>query len=178
LAGAGSITAIGTQFDVRRELDPNTDQVTVTVKEGTVEVGPTKITESNAAPRSAHGVPTWAPARLIMGQELSFDTGGPKGEVATVDVDSAVAWVDGRLEYGDTPLRIVIPRVSRYSQKPIVLADAAAAELPFSGTVFAGQITDWLRALQSVYPVEVTETPEAIVIHSRRDSRATGDSLR
>jgi transmembrane sensor len=178
LAGAGSITAIGTQFNVRRELDSNTDRVTVTVKEGTVEVAPPKLAESNGAPGVAREQQTWTPARLAKGQELSYDTAGPRGHVASVDVDSAGAWVDGRLEYGDTPLRIVIPRVSRYSQKPIVLADGDAGELPFSGTVFAGQITDWLRALQSVYPVEVTETPEAIVIHSRRDSRAIGDSLR
>jgi transmembrane sensor len=169
LAGAGSITAIGTQFDVRREFDSNTDRVTVTVKEGTVEVGPPKTTEAIPAPDIVRDRPLWTPARLVKGQELSYDTAGPKGQVANVDVDSAAAWVDGRLEYGDTPLRIVIPRVSRYSPKPIVLADDAAGDLPFSGTVFEGQINEWLRALQTVYPVEITESPQAIVIHSRRD---------
>jgi transmembrane sensor len=178
LAGAGSITAIGTQFDVRRELDSNVDRVTVTVKEGTVEVGPPKNTEASPAPDVGRDAPLWMPARLVKGQELSYDRAGPKGEVAAVDVDSAGAWIDGRLEYGDTPLRIVIPRVSRYSAKPIVLADDIAGELPFSGTVFEGQINDWLRALQTVYPVEIAETPEAFVIHSRRDSSAISGSRR
>jgi ferric-dicitrate binding protein FerR (iron transport regulator) len=165
LAGAGAITAVGTQFDVSRELDSGADRVTVVVKDGVVEVGPPGAQETHVVPMAPS---TWTPARVKRGQGISYDAAGPKGQVAEVDAETVAAWVEGRLEYSDVPLRVVIPRVSRYHEKPIVLADEAAGEIPFTGSVFAGQIDSWLHALQTVYPVEITESPDRIVIRSRR----------
>ncbi len=164
LAGAGIITAVGTQFDVSRELDSGADRVTVVVKDGAVEVGPPRATEPRVDPMSPS---TWTPARVKRGEGISYDTAGPKGHVTEVDVDTVAAWVEGRLEYNDAPLSVVIPRVSRYHEKPIVLADEAAGEIPFTGSVFAGQIDSWLHALQTVYPVEIVESSDRIVIRSR-----------
>jgi transmembrane sensor len=170
LAGAGTITAIGTQFDVSRELDSDVDRVTVVVKEGAVEVGPPDSSGANAAsPVNVSPPLTWAPARVAKGQEVSYDVGGQTQKVADVDVDVAAAWVDGRLEYRHTPLKIVIPRVSRYNAKSIVVADDAAGQLPFSGIIFVGQIDEFLRALQAAYPVEVLENSDRILIRSRAD---------
>jgi transmembrane sensor len=165
LAGAGAITAVGTQFDVSRELDSGADRVTVVVKDGAVEVGPPSVQHPHVDPMAPS---TWTPARVKRGQGISYDAAGPKGQVAEVDADTVGAWVEGRLEYSDAPLRVVIPRVSRYHEKPIVLADEAAGEIPFTGSVFAGQIDSWLHALQTVYPVEITENPDRIVIRSHR----------
>jgi hypothetical protein len=62
----------------------------------------------------------------------------------------------------------VISEANRYgyTDKPIVLADGdgAVGKLPFSGT-----ISDWLQALQTAYPVEVTEHADRYVIQLRRD---------
>jgi len=169
-AGAGSITAVGTQFDVRREID-DADRVTVTVSAGAVEVVPPTMSPSNSeGTASVPGPVTWTPARLVRGQEMTFDRAGLKKQVAVVDLDAASAWVNGRLEYRQTPLKFVIPRVSRYSRKAIVLADDSAGELPFSGVVFAGQIDEWLRALQTAYPVEIRETADRFIISSRPDN--------
>jgi transmembrane sensor len=168
LAGGGEITAIGTQFNVRRDLDANLDRVTVTVSNGTVDVGPPKTSNPNPAAESGSPIqPTWAPARLGQGQEISYDTQGPEGDVATADLEATAAWKEGRLEYRHVPLKVVIPRVNRYSEKPIVLADRAAGELQFSGTVFEDQVNEWLRALQAAYPIEITEGTDRIVIRYR-----------
>jgi transmembrane sensor len=51
LAGSGAVTAVGSKFDVRRELDTNLDEVVVTVDTGVVEVGP--LDEAN--PKDAVG---------------------------------------------------------------------------------------------------------------------------
>jgi transmembrane sensor len=197
LAGGGAITAIGTQFDVRRELDAaGADRVIVTVDNGTVEVGPPSTTipqeasdainTSNTRDRGAMGAtgdtravhrsraPTrpadeWTPARLVKGQELTYSADGPEGKIELVNLDEVSAWKYGRLEYRHTPLKLVIPRVSRYSQKEIVLADGVVGELPFSGTVFEGQVADWLHALEAAYPIEVTETDDRYLIRYRRD---------
>jgi len=166
LAGSGSITALGTQFDVRREVDE--DRVIVTVSEGAVEVAPPPAdTRSRFAVDFAkEAVRSWMPARLAVGQQITYDRKGPTGATASIDVGSNDAWVDGRLEYRETPLSLVIPRVSRYSQKRIVLGDRAAGELPFSGIIFVDRIDEWRRALQTAYPVEIREESDRFVIRS------------
>jgi transmembrane sensor len=182
-AGGGSITALGTQFDVRREVDPadNIEHVVVTVSSGSVEVGPpgeTVEAASNGAPQSgnAEGLsarkkrnpPEWAPARLVKGQELTYSTDGPQGDIESVNLQEVSAWKEGRLEYRHTPFRDVIPRVNRYSVKRIVLADDGVGDLTYSGTVFEGQVEDWLHALQTIYPIEVTQTDDHFVLHYDR----------
>jgi len=184
LAGGGAITAIGTQFDVRRELDSTeVDRVTVIVSNGTVEVGPPTqtiskdsiganepATKTDSTGVNGHNRTDWTPARLVPGQELTYGTDGPHGKIENVNLEEASAWKEGRLEYRHTPLRVVIPRVNRYSQKRIVLADGAVGDLPFSGTVFEGQVSEWLRALQTAFPIEVIDHPEHIEIRGRPSS--------
>jgi transmembrane sensor len=111
--------------------------------------------------------PKWTREKLVKGQQLTYGADGRSGTITTADLEAATAWKEGRLEYRQTPFKIVIPRVNRYSEKPIELADDEVAELPYSGTVFEGQVADWLRALQTAYPIEVVDTPDRIVIRSR-----------
>ncbi len=39
--------------------------------------------------------------------------------------------------------------------KPTELADERAEELPVSGMVFEGRVSEWLRALHTAHPIEV-----------------------
>jgi transmembrane sensor len=170
-AGAGSITAVGTQFDVTRDPDERVDRVTVVVKEGTVEIAPPETDQPTISPQvTKPRVKTWSPTRVKQGQGISYDAAGPQGEVAQVDIDAASAWADGRLEYKHTALKIVIPRISRFSEKPILLADPAVGEIPFTGSVFLGQVKGWLKALPTVYPVQVAENSDHIEIRSLPDA--------
>jgi transmembrane sensor len=181
-AGGGTVTAIGTQFDVRREVDSAEDieHVVVTVSSGTVEVGPPSESPpiSSGLPESRNTkelgttrkrtAPAWVPARLVKGQELIYSSDGPKGEIGNVNLEEMSAWKEGRLEYRHTPFRDVIPRVNRYSQKRIILADDGVADLAYSGTVFEGQVEDWLHVLQMTYPIDVTDEGDHFVLHYNR----------
>jgi transmembrane sensor len=183
LAGGGAVTAIGTQFDVRRDLDPRDGgRVVVTVDSGVVEVGPPMAAIAKDIPESVEASvlkqlnqPVWTSARLVKGQELTYGPDGLQGKIERVNLEEVAAWKEGRLEYRHTPFRVVIPRVNRYSQKPIVLADERVAELPYSGTVFEGQVDDWLHALQTSYPVQVTETPDHFLLHYSRERDKAGE---
>jgi transmembrane sensor len=180
-AGERVIRAIGTQFDVRRERDPNLDRTTVTVDSGTVEVAPppreTVVYHDKGSPSpSSSNRPRAIPARLVKGQELTYEAGGRQGSVTTADLSAVSAWKEGRLEYRQNPLRDVIVQVNRYSEKPIEIADDAAGELPFSGTVFEGQVPEWLRAVETAYPIDVIEGTERIVIRSRAISSPEPDA--
>ena len=171
-AGERIIRAIGTEFDVRRDRDPKLDRVTVTVDSGTVEVAPPPreaviVRDKGTPSPSSSRRPRAISARLVKGQELTYEAGGRQGSVTTADLSAVSAWKEGRLEYRQKPLWEVIVQVNRYSAKSIEIADDAAGELPFSGTVFEGQVLEWLRALETAYPIDVIETPERIVIRSR-----------
>lgn len=173
-AGSGAISVIGTEFDVRRERDAaSDDRVIVTVDTGSVEVGPPPSgKELPGVDFKVSNVPAWTPARLVRGEEITYDATGPRTGVEAADLRAAGAWKEGHLEFRYTPLKDVIQQVNRYSDKRIVLSDdddGAVGSLPFSGTVYEGQVPGWLQALQTAYPVEVTEYPERVVVRMRND---------
>jgi len=164
LAGAGVITAVGTSFNVRR-LD---GAVVVTVSEGTVEVERVNAISARQVSTRTHG------KKVSRGQSVSYDGDGNLGEIRRVDPDSAISWLDGHLLYENEPLSQVILDVNRYSVKQIVIADAAAGRILYSGTVFERDIADWLKALEKMFPeIEVIESQhDYVVIRSRAVSGA------
>jgi transmembrane sensor len=154
LAGNGTITAVGTAFNVRRRED---DHVVVTVTEGTVQI--TNTTDENPMQRDATQISvSTPPLRLEHGNEISYGIDGSFSKPRRAD-DDTVTWRSGRLHYRQEPLRNVIPDINRYSHRPIVIGDRAAGELLFTGTVFERDVDEWIDNLESVYPfLEVTVT--------------------
>lgn len=162
-AGNGTITDVGTAFLVTRE----SDRVVVTVTEGVVDV--TTRPSMRRSVGIQHGVvarPVLAPIRVIRGEELAFDDNGAFGAVKRTDTHAATAWTHGRLIFDDQPLRYVVDTVNRYSSRRIVVG-ASAGALRFSGIVFDDEIDDWLRSLQTIFPVTVQERPSAVSIRMR-----------
>lgn len=166
-AGGGLTTALGTEFNVRRDLGANVDRVTVTVGSGAVKVEPAATSRGSVLERFSLGGERWPTTKLSKGQELSYGSASERIEVKRADIEAAAAWKEGRLEYVHQPLKAVVARVNRYSDKQIVLADEAVGDIDFSGTVFEGQIQEWVRALQMAFPISVTETDERILIRAR-----------
>ena len=101
---------------------------------------------------------------------VAFGNGLHSDIVQVANHRASQAQKDDHLEYLRTPLRVVIEGVNRYSDKPIVLADDSVGNLLFSGTVFEGQVTDWLRALAITLPVVVLEGDDRIVICMHKPS--------
>jgi len=159
LAGAGVITAVGTAFNVRR-LD---DMVVVTVSEGTVEVAPA----SDVNARNGGDYPRGK--RVTLGESITYDSDGNLGAVRKVDLGMTMAWRSGQLQYRSEPLNRVVQDINRYSRKSITIADAAAGEILYSGTVFERDIDDWLAALDKAFPELLVSHPDPqhVVIRSR-----------
>ena len=160
LAGGAIITAVGTEFNVRR-LD---NLVFVTVNEGTVEVTPV-----NTQTVRYGGDVTVRGKRVTVGEQLSYDDQGRLGLVVKVDLATALAWKDGRLAYGSEPLSRVMQDAARYSTKKVIIADAGAANYEYSGTVFERDIDDWMLALGKFPQLQVMQPDdERVVISSRK----------
>jgi transmembrane sensor len=164
LAGDGVIRAVGTRFSVRRTLD----RVTVVVAEGIVEVKPRVALVPVPRP-DVPQVPAvrWSAARLVEGQEVTFDGSEGRTEVKTEDPRVATAWLDGRREYRNEPLAYVVADMNRYFRKKIVLTDAAVGEVLITGRVKEGRVMDWLHALETMFPIKVSEAESGEIVISR-----------
>lgn len=154
-AGEVSVTAVGTAFDVRR----GDDQVTVTVEEGVVEVAAN-------TPASSGKPAKW---RAEAGYQLTYSTRDQIASIESVDPYAALSWRNGELAYVRAPLGSVIEDLNRYSLRKVVLEDPSIGEMPFTGTAFASELDDWIRAVQQAYPITARETATGDIILSRRD---------
>jgi len=171
VAGRGSITAVGTAFDVKRD----DDRVIISVTEGKVSVAqrhslPT-AREIEAPPAPNQPLASGSPISVLLaqGQQIAYNAGGDLGTVERADPESATAWRDGRLLYHNEQLKYVVTDVNRYSSKQIVFGDRSAEQLIYTGTVFQGQIEDWLHGLEHIFPLEVVRTDsDHVLLRSRQ----------
>lgn len=159
IAGGGTITAIGTAFNVRRRDD---DHVVVTVTDGAVRIAPLNARDGFGRVSEVK--------QLRKGEQVIYDAEGRFEETSRLDGQLAPSWRDGRLEYRRESLRNVLSDVNRYSSRQIVLGDSMAGDLPFTGTVFERDIDEWIAVLHRTYPqLEITGMEsEKILIRSRR----------
>jgi len=159
LAGAGVITAVGTEFNVRRL----NDLVVVTVSEGTVEVAPASALNARGGGDFPHG------KRVSSGQYITYDGEGRLDDVRKADLDMTMAWRKRLLQYRSEPLSRVVQDINRYSKQSITIADAAAGDILYSGTVFERDIDAWLAVLDRAFPqLQVTHPdPDHVVIRTR-----------
>lgn len=151
------VVATGTSFNVDM-LGP---RVLVTLLEGRVTV--IKAQESTLAPATREAAPTVI-ARLAPGQQLAvveLSSGPttqvtPPARVTPVSPQKAVAWETGQLMFDDEPLAAVAERVSRYSDRPVVV-DGDVAGLKLSGVFNAGDVATFVDAVQRALPVRAEQ---------------------
>jgi transmembrane sensor len=157
-AGTATVTAVGTEFNVRR----SDDRVVVSVLEGRVLVQPM--------------VPilpvSWVPASRALGSAAPVDAGqrstvnrhGDESTQAVGDTASAVQWQHGRMAFEAETLRYVVQDVNRYADKPIVIADARTGDLRVTGTVTEANILGWINSLEAAFGIHADIESDRIVL--------------
>jgi len=143
--GTGSVTAVGTRFNIHSG-DRN---VTVTVLEGVVVVNP------DLADNKTRTAPL---PKVSAGRAVSYDNKGDISPVVKTNVAAAISWEKGMLVRVDTPLASVIADVNRYSAREIIIGDPALDNIRFTGTVLNDGIDNWLRGLSVAYPIKVLDS--------------------
>jgi transmembrane sensor len=132
------VTALGTQFDVR----VTSDSLRVVLAEGSVSV-------------SASGAGAAAPpTRLLPGQAFSAQRGGA-GKVSPANLDDALAWKQGVVEFRDQPLSEAVGLLNRYTRAQIVIRDPKVAALRITGVFRTGDIKRFGRSVSQVLPVRM-----------------------
>jgi transmembrane sensor len=160
-AGTATVTAVGTEFNVRR----TDDRVVVSVLEGRVLIQPmTPVLPV-----------TWIPAfraagsaeALSSGQRSTLNRRGVESTQSVGDTASAVEWQRGRIAFEAEPLRYVVQDVNRYADKPIVIADARTGDLRVTGTVTEANILGWVNSLEAAFGIHADIQSDQIVLRQQ-----------
>jgi transmembrane sensor len=161
-AGPLVVTAVGTEFNVRR----SGDRVVVTVKEGVVRVDKSDTSAGEGTSTAADGgaASEWSELRASAGYQLVYVAHTGETRLSPTDSSAELAWRDGRLVYEDEPLSVVIANVNQYTTSKVVLSDPAIGQMRFTGTVRLDSIDTWLTALPRAFPISVERGPSQIVL--------------
>jgi len=153
-AGSGTITDLGTRFQVDREGD----RVAVALAEGAVRV--TSGSDGSAGPNVVD---------LAPGQEVIYSGDTPSlWATRDVDVQMLMSWSRGRLVFRGAPLAQVIKEVNRYTERKIELADSTLGELPVQGNFVTGDSEAVIAALEAVLPLQVQRDGATLVLSRRK----------
>lgn len=137
-AGAGSVRAIGTQF----EVDRHADAIDVALFEGRVD-----LLSSAADPRHAVHL-----ASLDAGQ--SARVAGHHVELSgPVQAGDTPSWLSGRLTFDDQPLSHAVAEFNRYSTHLLRLGDPALADRRVSGSFRSDAAAGFVEALDVAYGI-------------------------
>ena len=169
-AGDVTVRAVGTEFNVRRVMG----QTIVTVTEGTVDVVQS-LRQDDRRPKPAAARNRSETIRVVAGEQVSVRPREPAVSVKQIDSQAVSAWQEGRLEFGDEPLGMVIETINRYSRRDVVITDQAINEYRFTGTVSREHIDEWLFALPEIFPVDVRRVGNETVLISPRTVPAPKD---
>ena len=132
------ITALGTQFDVRL----TSGALRVVLAEGSVSVS------------STSGGVAGPPIKLSPGQAFSAQPGAA-GRVSSADVNEALAWKQGVVEFRDQPLSEAVDLLNSYTRAQIVIKDPKVAALRVTGVFRTGDVKRFGRAVSEVLPVRM-----------------------
>lgn len=140
-AGNGSVRALGTAFDVRRD----SDKTRVVVAESSVRV----VLSGGAGGASVD---------IRAGEQMAYSPRG-LGAPQAADVGSLTAWRDGKIVFKDRPLGEVVAELSRYRRGMIVIRNDDLKALPVTGIFDTGDDDAIFDAIAAVAPVTVRKLP-------------------
>lgn len=152
-AGQGTITALGTAFNVHHL----SGRVTVTVTEHAVQVKPSS------------NLPAF---RLEDGYRVRYDAHGPTGAAEAADLRRDLAWRRQRLIFDNQPLEDVIDELNRYRDGWIIMRDASLKRLPVTAAVDTHHPDRTLRLIEETLPVtSLRLTDRIILLYHKTTSR-------
>jgi transmembrane sensor len=161
-AGPLVVTAVGTEFNVRR----SGDRVVVTVTEGVVKIDKSDVSAGGTSTEvtDASAANEWSELRASAGYQLVYVAHTGETRLSLASPSAELAWRNGRLVYEDEPLAVVIANVNQYTTSKVVLSDPAIGQMRFTGTVRLDSIDTWLTALPRAFPIDIERGPSQIVL--------------
>lgn len=136
----GSVTAVGTSFDVRKEAN----SLRVALVEGRVRIKPSlggqkdEQVEMTAGHQYIGGAKSWQ----VMQHTPPFE----------------VSWVTGELIFDDEPLSTIVEEMNRYTPRKIIITDEAVGQRRLSAVLKLGDAETFLSSVQILRMAQVQTT--------------------
>lgn len=172
--GGQSITARGTEFNLRR----HGDGFTVALMDGRLAVHRQGVEppadldwlDLEAHPENVYEYPVGEELGLVSGTLLDFDAGNQTFKARhDPDIARRQQWREGRLTFIDEPMAKVVAELSRYSGKPIRIHDEHIGDIRVFATLRLDSIDAALTTLENAVPIQVIPTSAAIAILAAED---------
>lgn len=88
-----------------------------------------------------------------------------------VDVESYLAWMQGRLEFADTPIQEALPRLSRWYDVNIELGDSSIADARLTASLEIESLAEALKLMTAALDARVEWRGRTVILHSRRHTQ-------
>jgi transmembrane sensor len=155
------VTAVGTQFSVRRDAD----DIQVVVTEGHVKLEQAstvlKLSKLAGGPdRPATTLAAGAIARTAKSDVLVQAGSAP-------DAEQLLSWRNGYLVFEATPLADAVAEFNRYSPRKIVIDDPSLSALRISGNFRSSNSDGFLWLLKSGFHVQIEEGDDRVHLNTR-----------
>lgn len=147
-AGNGTVTALGTAFNIR--LTGNDTQVTVT--EHSVAI---KLDDRDET------------SKLDEGQTLAYGSPLGMGKAQITDTHAVTAWQRGKLVFENKPLGEVIAELNRYHRGYLMIGDAGIAERRVNGVFRTDDTLAVVNALQASLHINSTRINDYLILLHR-----------
>ncbi|MGH8474264.1 MAG: FecR family protein [Methylococcales bacterium] len=150
-AGPGTVTALGTAFDIR--LRGESAQLSVTQHSVAVEL-------SRDRESKLHTV-------VHEGQRVDYDVQSGIGAIQSIDSRTATAWQRGKLVFQNRPLGEVIEELGRYHHGYLVMTDSDLAQRRVNGVFDIHQPLAVLDALETSLKLHSTHLSDYLILLHR-----------
>jgi transmembrane sensor len=158
-AGGRTVTALGTQFDVR--VGPRDFRVTLVQGKVRVEAPATAVGLALAKAGAPVTSGPMQATEMTAGSEFAA-TDNRHWNVTTTDVDKETSWLHGQLIFERERLGEVADEMNRYSTKKIVV-DGDAANIPVTAAFKPGDVDGFVRAVKDYGFVQVVSENDRTV---------------
>ena len=155
-AGGHKVVAMGTAFNV----DMFGSSVVVTLIEGRV------VVVAEPVPNVA-GPVTLPRLTLDVGEQLILSPSAPPS-VEHVSIERATSWENDEIVFENDRLASVVARINRYARRPVVITDAATAELRISGVFHTGNVDGFVGTLVSYLPIQAEKGADGVTHLAQR----------
>lgn len=138
----GSVTALGTAFDVRRDAAG----MKIVLLEGRVRIQPSAKAKASK------------PVEMAAGYEFVGD--GVAWQLTKADSAAETSWIHGDLIFDDQPLSTIVEDLNRYGGERIVIADPDVGSRRLSAVLKAGDRKLFLASVQALRLAGVKRSDE------------------
>lgn len=158
----GRVTAIGTIFSVRQDL--NSWEVYVT--EGKVKVDETKTDKTAASENQVYSAELVAGQKII--EELSDEDFSPKVEVITAsELKEKLAWKDQIIDMVSAPLEEILFEFRRFEDIEVIVIDEELRRIRMSVAIKPDNLNDFIDLLELAEGVTAIDTPSGSILLTR-----------